>query len=391
MQTFPALGLDPAPGTLASAEEVAERVRTTAASIREAADVLAGVGQQDWQGETATAFHESMSQELTPQVTTAAESFAAAAAALETWASSLAGFQQQAVQLEARAAGALAAVEHAAGELATAQLSDDPDVDTEGPAARLDAATGELEAVRGEAHALLETYHSQAEYVAACLTDAAAQAPDKSWWESFTGWVSDIHDWVQDYLLPALEDLVDILGLVVAAAAVVALLLTPFGWAAAAAVLGKVALGLAVTAVAIDAVQWAGGREDASEMVAGALGLLAGWALGSLVSKLGTIAQNHGGLSGLVPVLAGGSTSAGGGAVATAALSFDPVGPLASWGYIYGRTHEETQNVVDTVEGINEAGDMWSRTAERFQNLFGGHGFVTEEQQEAVRAREAAQ
>ncbi len=80
-----------------------------------------------------------------------------------------------------------------------------------------------------------------------------------------------------------------------------------------------------------------------------------------------------------------------GGAVATAALSFDPVGPLASWGYIYGRTHEETQNVVDTVEGINEAGDMWSRTAERFQNLFGGHGFVTEEQQEAVRAREAAQ
>lgn len=34
---------------------------------------------------------------------------------------------------------------------------------------------------------------------------------------------------------------------------------------------------------------------------------------------------------------------------------------------------------------------MWSRTAERFQNLFGGHGFVTEEQQEAVRAREAAQ
>ena len=69
----------------------------------------------------------------------------------------------------------------------------------------------------------------------------------------------------------------------------------------------------------------------------------------------------------------------------------DPVGPLASWGYIYGRTHEETQNVVDTVEGINEAGDMWSRTAERFQNLFGGHGFVTEEQQEAVRAREAAQ
>src|SRR5690606_41842276 len=122
---------------------------------------------------------------------------------------------------------------------------------------------------------------------------------------------------------------------------------------------------LAVTAVAIDAVQWAGGREDASEMVAGALGLLAGWALGSLVSKLGTIAQNHGGLSGLVPVLAGGSTSAGGGAVATAALSFDPVGPLASRGYIYGRTHEETQNAVDTGEGIHEAGHPGPRTAER--------------------------
>src|SRR5690606_30184550 len=131
---------------------VAEQVRTTAASIREAADVLGGTGQQNWQGETATAVHETMSGELTPKVVNAAESFEKAAAALETWASSLLTFQLQADSLESRAATAVANVSSAADSLTAAQQSEDPDVDTEGPANQLSAATAELEQIRSEAY-----------------------------------------------------------------------------------------------------------------------------------------------------------------------------------------------------------------------------------------------
>src|SRR5690606_17706098 len=177
-RAFPALGFDPAPGTLSSAESVAEQVRTTAANIREAADVLGGTGQQNWQGETATAFHETMSGELTPRVVTAADSFEAAAAALETWASSLVTFQQQAEDLETRAATAITNVSNAADDLTAAQQSEDPDVDTDGPANQLTAATGELEQIRLEAQGLAETYAGEAEYVASCLSCAADDAPD---------------------------------------------------------------------------------------------------------------------------------------------------------------------------------------------------------------------
>lgn len=382
-RAFPALGFDPAPGTLSSAESVAEQVRTTAASIREAADVLGGTGQQNWQGETATAFHETMSGELTPKVVNAAESFEKAAAALETWASSLLTFQLQADSLESRAATAVANVSSAADSLTAAQQSEDPDVDTEGPANQLSAATAELEQIRSEAYGLAETYASEAQYVADCLSCAADDAPDSSMWDSFTDWLGDVEDWFQDYVLPVLEDIIDILAVVVAVAAIVALIVSgPVGW------LGMAGLILGGAAVAVDFLQFAGGREDATEMLTGALGLLAGAGLGKIVQSLGSLAASSGGMSGLVPAVAGISRGTGGaGATATAALSFNPVGPMATWGYVTGRTYEESKNVFDTQESLNDVGSPLSRTVERFGNLFGGHGFVTAEQQRDIAAR----
>ncbi len=394
MASYPTLGFDPAPGTLASAEEVAEHVRTTAATIREAADVLGGVGQQDWQGETATAFHESMSEELTPQVATAAESFEAAAAALETWATSLAGFQQQAADLEAQAASALTAVESAAADLEAAQRSDDPDVDTAGPAAQLGAATGVLEGVRGQAQALLESYHSEAEYVASCLADAAAKAPDKSLWERFTGWLGDIEDWIQDYVLPVLEDLIDILAVVVAVAAVIALVATPLGWASLAAlapVLGKIALTLSIAGVAVDAAQMLGGREDGTEFLTGLVGLLAGGAFGATLGKLKALASSGGLFGGPTAVLAG-AYGGGGGTPMVAALGiqWDWVAAFAGGGYVVGKAYDDATSVTDTVESMNDVGTPMGRMFERFSSLFTGDGFTTAEQRRDIAAREGA-
>ncbi|MCM3661713.1 hypothetical protein M3148_12055 [Georgenia satyanarayanai] len=382
-RSFPSLGFDPTPGSVVSAESVAEQVRTTAARIREAADVLGGTGQQDWQGETATAFHETMSGELTPRVVTAADSFEAAAAALETWASSLVTFQQQADELETRAATAITNVSNAADDLTAAQQSEDPDVDTDGPANQLTAATGELDQIRLEAQGLAETYAGEAEYVASCLSCAAGDAPDSSMWDSFTDWLGDVEDWFQDYVLPVLEDIIDILAVVVAVAAIIALIVSgPVGW------LGMAGLVLGGAAVAVDFLQFAGGREDATEMLTGALGLLAGAGLGKIVQGLGTMAASSGGMSGLVPAVAGISRGTGGaGATATAALSFNPVGPMATWGYVTGRTYEESKNVMDTQENLNDVGNPLGRTFERFGNLFGGHGFVTDEQQRDIADR----
>lgn len=374
MRSFPALGFDPTPGNVLSAEGVAEQVRGAATAIREAADVLGGTGRQDWQGEAATAFHESMSEELTPRVATAADSFETAAAALEGWATSLVGFQQQAETLEARAVAAITAAEDAAADLALAQQSEDPLADTDGPTTRLATASGDLETIRSEAHGLAALYGMEAGDVAACLGDAADAAPSSNWWENFVGWLGDIEDWVQDYILPVLEDLVDILVVVVAVAAVVAFLLSnPAGW------LTTAALILAGAGIAIDAAQWIGGREDGTETMMGILGLLAGAGLGKAVQGLGTLAANSGGMSGLVPVLAGVSYGTGGaGATATAALAFNPVGPMATWGYIFGRSYEQTHDFATS--GVNEVGNPVGRTVERFRNLFGGDGFATTEQ-----------
>ena len=381
MRSFPALGFDPTPGSVLSAEGVAAQVRSAATAIREAADVLGGTGRQDWQGEAATAFHEGMSEELTPRVVTAADSFETAAAALEGWASSLVGFQQQAEDLEIRAVAAITAADNAAADLTAAQQSDDPLADTDGPTSRLAIANGELDSIRTEAHGLADSYVMEAGDVASCLGDAADAAPSSNWWDNFVGWLGDIEDWIQDYILPVLEDLVDILVVVVAVAAVVSFLLSnPVGW------LTTAGLILAGAGIAIDAMQWAGGREDGSETLMGVLGLLTGAGLGKAVQGLASVAANSGGLSGLVPVLAGVSQGTGGaGATAVAALAFNPVGPMATWGYIVGRATEQTHDFATS--GVNEVGNPVSRTVERFRNLFGGGGFATDEQHQSRERR----
>ncbi|QDB78761.1 hypothetical protein FE251_04745 [Georgenia wutianyii] len=386
MSTFTALGFDPAPGSLGAAESVAEQVRTTASRIREAADVLGGTGRQDWKGETATAFHETMSEELTPRVLTAADSFETAATALATWASSLLTFQTQAVELESRAQAALAQVSAAGEDLTAAQHSEDPEADTDGPAGLLSAAAAELDSIRSEAWALADSYACEAEYVASCLADAGDAAPDSSWWDDFKEWAGDLEDWLQDYVLPVLEDLIDVLVVAVAVVAIIAMVLSgPVGW------LGMAGLILGGAAVAIDVAQWAGGREDGTEALTGALGMLAGAGLGKAIQGLGSMAMANGGMSGLVPAIAGISRGTGGaGATATAVLSFNPVGPMATWGYITGRAYEESKNVMDTAQGLNDVGNPASRTVERFRNMFDGHGFVTAEQRHDIAERQGS-
>jgi hypothetical protein len=391
MTGFPALGFDPAPGNLASAQSLAERVAQGAVQVREAADVLGGTGQQDWQGKTAEAFHSTVDGELTPRVVTAADSFTTAANALDAWAVSLAAFQARAEALEARARAAMEDVDRAATAFSAAQGSDDPDVDVEGAGMRLQLATSALDEVRAEAHSLAGSYAAEAEDVAARLQDAGDAAPQAAMFSGLLDGLGELWDDFQEYVLPVLEDIVDILAVAVGiavvlllAAAVVVAIMNPVGLAAVMGMIstaGTIGLWLGVGAVGIDALQVAGGREGPQEMLLGLAGLLAGGALGKLASGFLGMASNAGGLSGLVPAVAGVSRgTGGGGAVATAALRHNPVGPLATWGYLLTKAEDQSQGVRSTIEGVNTVGTPVTRMRERFENVFSGEGFVTDKQ-----------
>lgn len=395
MSSFPALGFDPAPGTVTSADGVAQQVRTSAASIREAADVLAGTGQQNWQGETATAFHETMGRELTPRVVTAADSFETAAAALETWASSLLGFQQRAAELESRAATALSAVSAAADELSVAQQSEDPGVDSAGASGRLSAATGELESIRSEAYALADSYAAEAEYVASCMADAADAAPDQSRWDSFFGWAGDVVDGFIDYVLPALEDILTIVAIGLAVVAVVALIATPMGWAglaAAAATIGKAAFWVSAAGVAVDGLQFASGREDGTEFAVGLVGLGVGALTGPLVNGIKGVAAYGGGWGGMVPAMAGRYGGSGGTALVGAlGMHWHGAGAVASGVYVANKLYSDTKKTRDTMRSVQGAGGPFGRTWERFRSLIDGDGFTTAQQRQDIAARQDAE
>nr|KEP22569.1 hypothetical protein DA06_19655 [Georgenia sp. SUBG003] len=256
---------------------------------------------------------------------------------------------------------------------------------------RLHLATSALDEVRAEAHSLAGSYAAEAEDVAARLQDAGDAAPEAGMFSGLLDGLGDLWDDFQEYVLPVLEDIVDILTVAVGiavvlllAAAVVVAVMNPVGLAAVMGMIstaGTVGLWLGVGAVGIDALQVAGGREGPQEMLLGLAGVLTGGALGKLASGFLGMAGNAGGMSGMVPALAGVSRGTGGaGATATATLQYSPVGPLATWGYLLTKAHDQASGVRSTIEGVNTVGNPVSRTRERFENVFSGEGFVTDKQ-----------
>lgn len=392
-RSFPTLGFDPAPGDLGSADAMAAEVRANASALRETADVLAGTGQQDWQGETATAFHETMGAELTPRVSTAADSFATAATALENWATSLSDFQRLAGDLEHRASAALQTLDSATSDLYAAQDSSDPEADTSGPSARVGAASASLSQIRDEAQILAANYEQEAEYVAACLSDAADAAPDQSVWDCFVDDVRSSANWVQDYILPVLEDLIDILAVIAVVATVIALAMNPAGWMAILTLLGKATFWIGVVGTTVDGLQWAGGREDGTEFVLGVADLAAGALLGNILGNLKVVADNGFGIpSGMVPALAGvggGSTGGAGSLVGVLGIHWDWTAVFAGGAWLVGKAYEDSEPFVDTIHGMNDSGDAVGRTIERIGSLFRGDGFTTGEQRRDIARRQS--
>ncbi|WP_371588790.1 putative T7SS-secreted protein [Streptomyces virginiae] len=108
MTEYAALGFDPAPGDPASVLALAKKLSASATSLGEASRVLKDLVSHSstWQGEAATAFRASLSQDLPRYLGAAHTSLAEAARRLTGWHDTLVAHRTLAQQYEARAAAA---------------------------------------------------------------------------------------------------------------------------------------------------------------------------------------------------------------------------------------------------------------------------------------------
>ncbi|MEU9378275.1 hypothetical protein AB0D94_31565 [Streptomyces sp. NPDC048255] len=108
MAEQPALGFDPAPGNPAAVLALTKKLSASAASLGEAARVVTALVSQSsaWQGEAATAFRASLSDELPRYLRSAHTSLAEAARRLTTWHDTLVAHRTLADRYAARAAAA---------------------------------------------------------------------------------------------------------------------------------------------------------------------------------------------------------------------------------------------------------------------------------------------
>ncbi|WP_371640133.1 hypothetical protein [Streptomyces virginiae] len=108
MTEYATLGFDPAPGDPASVLALAKKLSASATSLGEASRVLKDLVSHSsaWQGEAATAFRASLSQDLPRYLGAAHTSLAEAARRLTGWHDTLVAHRTLAQQYEARAAAA---------------------------------------------------------------------------------------------------------------------------------------------------------------------------------------------------------------------------------------------------------------------------------------------
>ncbi|MEU9299971.1 hypothetical protein [Streptomyces sp. NPDC048269] len=108
MSEHASLGFDPAPGNPAAVLALTRKLSASATSLGEASRVMKALvsHSSDWQGEAATAFRASLSQELPRYLASAHTSLAEAARRLSGWHETLVAHRALAAGYESRAAAA---------------------------------------------------------------------------------------------------------------------------------------------------------------------------------------------------------------------------------------------------------------------------------------------
>ncbi|MDG3011283.1 hypothetical protein G4X40_14095 [Rhodococcus sp. D2-41] len=188
---YPALGFDPAPGSVGAIEALSQQLSGAAGKLVDAGRDINRVGQSGsiWQGQGADGFHDKVG-ELSPLLDRANQALGNAAHLLGTWSSDLSSMQTTAAGYERQAEAARRNFDTAKANpdlhLANQVLARD-----EIPAAqaRLDAAVSkvmrakqELDDIIEQAKRLQRQHRDLAEDIAKALRQASEDAPAESVW-----------------------------------------------------------------------------------------------------------------------------------------------------------------------------------------------------------------
>lgn len=207
--TYPAIGFDPAPGTVDSVTGVADNMSVVAKELNEAYTSLTSIGRSGsvWEGKAANGFQDKVG-ELPEYLDKARRSLGDAAKVLEDWAADLESMQRTAKDYEAQAAKALQAVRSAEGnpDLGLGGQTFDTDEALRNAQQRFDqaksqlaGAESDLNAIRDSAKRLLEQHQELADRVADALRKAKDEAPEEpGFFDRIGDMLSDVVDGIKD-------------------------------------------------------------------------------------------------------------------------------------------------------------------------------------------------
>ncbi|MEC3978190.1 WXG100 family type VII secretion target [Amycolatopsis sp. H20-H5] len=206
---YPALGFDPAPGTVAKVADVAATLGKVATEIGQAYEDLTKLGKSDsfWEGDGAQAFEGTVGQ-VPDYLNKAHQSLSSASGTLTNWADDLRTMQNHAADLERQAEAAQSQVTSAqanpnfrlAGQTFTDPAQFQRAQDALGQAQQqLTQAQGGLDALKEDAQRLLAQHLDVAGQVAAALRKAKDEAPEEpGWLDKLGDTISKMVDGIKD-------------------------------------------------------------------------------------------------------------------------------------------------------------------------------------------------
>lgn len=183
---YPALGFDPAPGTVSAVQSLAENLQKVASDIGQAHDRLDNIGRDKgiWQGKAAQAFQQKVGP-LPDYLQKANQSLGDAGKVLGQWGSDLSSLQHNAQSYESEAAKALRQLQQAQGnpDLRLAGQDFPDQASLRQAQSKLDAAeqavseaNEELDGIRRQAKRLLQQHDDLVQNVVKALNRAKDEA-----------------------------------------------------------------------------------------------------------------------------------------------------------------------------------------------------------------------